>query len=247
MSRDGQRVATRNKQVLPRKKGRRGRPGRPEGPSVVRETIMDVAEVQFADRGFAGVSVREIAEAAQINQALVSYYFGSKAGLFSEVYMRRSSVIAERRASNLAQLLARTPSPDVRDVVRAFVGPAFEMRSDTGGRAFIRLQARLHTEPEEFAYQLRSEAYDSSMRDYGRVIAERLPHLGIETVYWRLIHMVGAYLYVISDAHRLDEISEGVSSVDDAESLEQLVAFCSGGMMAPEVALRSAERPDQRR
>lgn len=226
-------VATRNKESLPRK---RSRPGRPEGPSVVRETIMDVAEVEFADRGFAGVSVREIAEKAAVNQALISYYFGSKAGLFTEVYMRRSSVIAERRQQNLDVLLARTPSPDVRDLVRAFLSPAFEMRGEPGGRAFIRLQARLHTEPEDFAYELRSDAYDVSMRDYAEILCRRLSHLRRETVYWRLIHVVGAYLYVISDAHRLSEISQGLASAaSDPESLEQLVAFCAAGLLAPDL------------
>lgn len=40
--------------------------------------ILHVAEKLFAERGFDGTSVRDIAREADINIAMVSYYFGSK-------------------------------------------------------------------------------------------------------------------------------------------------------------------------
>src|SRR5271165_3963630 len=58
---------------------------RPADPSS-REKLLGAAERLFADRGFNGVSVRQIAAAAGVNSALVGYYFGSKTGLLSEVY-----------------------------------------------------------------------------------------------------------------------------------------------------------------
>lgn len=40
--------------------------------------ILDAAEELFADRGFEGTSVRDIAGLAGVNLAMISYYFGSK-------------------------------------------------------------------------------------------------------------------------------------------------------------------------
>jgi AcrR family transcriptional regulator len=40
--------------------------------------IIDIAERLFAERGFDGTSVRDIADEAGINVAMISYYFGSK-------------------------------------------------------------------------------------------------------------------------------------------------------------------------
>lgn len=54
-----------------------------------KEQILDVAEKLFADNGFEAVSVREIAKAASINIAMISYYFGSKENLYKEVIVRK--------------------------------------------------------------------------------------------------------------------------------------------------------------
>ena len=43
-----------------------------------REHILVVAEKLFGDHGFDGTSVRDIAQHANVNLAMISYYFGSK-------------------------------------------------------------------------------------------------------------------------------------------------------------------------
>ncbi|MBI2751836.1 MAG: CerR family C-terminal domain-containing protein [Burkholderiales bacterium] len=51
-----------------------------------RNRLLDAALVLFAEKGFAKTSTREIALAAQINIASISYYFGDKAGLYKAVF-----------------------------------------------------------------------------------------------------------------------------------------------------------------
>lgn len=52
-----------------------------------RQRLMDAALVLFADHGFAKTSIREIALAAHVNIAAISYYFGDKAGLYRAVFL----------------------------------------------------------------------------------------------------------------------------------------------------------------
>ena len=47
-----------------------------------RQHILDVALRQFADRGYAGTSVQEIADKARVAKPKLYYYFKSKAGLY---------------------------------------------------------------------------------------------------------------------------------------------------------------------
>jgi AcrR family transcriptional regulator len=51
--------------------------------------IMETAETLFAEKGFNGTSVRDIAERAGINLAMVSYYFGSKDKLLEALFESR--------------------------------------------------------------------------------------------------------------------------------------------------------------
>jgi len=58
-------------------------PARPE-PAVedVRERIVSSALRHFAEKGYAGTSLREIAEAARTTKPMIYYYFKSKEGLY---------------------------------------------------------------------------------------------------------------------------------------------------------------------
>ena len=59
--------------------GRGRRPGSPD----TRERIREAARVRFLADGYQAVSLRAIAAEAGVDVALVSYYFGSKQGLFA--------------------------------------------------------------------------------------------------------------------------------------------------------------------
>lgn len=51
-----------------------------------REKILYVAEQLFAEKGFTLTTVRDIASSADVNVAMISYYFGSKEQLIGEVF-----------------------------------------------------------------------------------------------------------------------------------------------------------------
>src|ERR1700709_1693288 len=57
--------------------------------------LMDTAEVLFSKKGYDGTSVRDIAEAAGFNTAMISYYFGSKEKLMEEIFERKCINIRE--------------------------------------------------------------------------------------------------------------------------------------------------------
>ena len=108
--------------VAPKKKTKaaaRNRPGRPEGSNgQVRDRILDASELLFAERGYAGTTLREVADAAEVTQALINYYFGSKYGLFQEVFLRRGKRISDQRLERLSELERQGPL-QVVDIVRA--------------------------------------------------------------------------------------------------------------------------------
>ena len=69
----------------PRRKGRspgrpRGRP--PGGDAAVRDALLETARGLFLGRGFASVTIRQIAAAAGSSPATIHYHFGDKLGLY---------------------------------------------------------------------------------------------------------------------------------------------------------------------
>jgi AcrR family transcriptional regulator len=55
--------------------------------------IMEAAEKLFAEKGFEGTSVRDVAKEAGVNLAMISYYFGSKEKLMESLFKYRGEFI----------------------------------------------------------------------------------------------------------------------------------------------------------
>ncbi|MFT6602493.1 MAG: AcrR family transcriptional regulator, partial [Bacteriovoracaceae bacterium] len=53
-----------------------------------KEKILDVANELFAEKGFKGTSIREIAKIADVNLSAVNYHFTNKETLYAQVFQR---------------------------------------------------------------------------------------------------------------------------------------------------------------
>ena len=58
--------------------------------------IIETAEKLFAERGYDGTSVRDIADEANVNVAMISYYFGSKEKLMEALFELRVGAVQSR-------------------------------------------------------------------------------------------------------------------------------------------------------
>jgi TetR/AcrR family transcriptional regulator len=67
-----------------------------------RMNLIKVATPLFAEKGFNGVNLREIASVAGINVSMISYYFGGKEGLYGAVLREQFAVM--KRVTDIAQL-----------------------------------------------------------------------------------------------------------------------------------------------
>lgn len=83
-----------------------------------REHILATAEKLFGDNGFDGTSVRDIAQHANVNLAMISYYFGSKEKLLEALLEYRANYTT-LEALNKDELL--TPWEKVDRVIDFYV------------------------------------------------------------------------------------------------------------------------------
>jgi AcrR family transcriptional regulator len=118
-------------------------PGRPVGASadVTRERIINAAVEAFAEHGFAGCSIRDIARQARIRSASLYHYFSSKEALYQAVL----ETMQEEMRQLVFSVIGTTQ--DLRQMGRETTGKIFDFF--LAHRAYVRfgLQARLDGAP----------------------------------------------------------------------------------------------------
>jgi TetR/AcrR family transcriptional regulator len=84
---------------------------RTRNPAGTKRAVLDAAERLFAEHGFAGTSMRDIAEASGISQPLIQHHFGHKDDLYAAVLR----LAVERYAARFPDAARVTDQPvDIR-------------------------------------------------------------------------------------------------------------------------------------
>jgi TetR/AcrR family transcriptional regulator, regulator of cefoperazone and chloramphenicol sensitivity len=95
----------------------------PESARDTRNRLLEAALVEFAEKGFDGAGIRDIAARARANSAMVQYHFGGKEGLYLAV-MRQTFELGTQWVKQLPPV----PDPDqpgarelARDRIQAYI------------------------------------------------------------------------------------------------------------------------------
>jgi AcrR family transcriptional regulator len=229
---------------------------RPSDSESSREKLICSAERLFADRGFDGVSVRDIANSAGVNSALVGYYFRGKEGLLSEVYTRHCEPLKRERARLLDEYSKAASGPTLEQVIEAFIRPSLEVTTDKHGRTnFTRLRAVLSAENSALLEKLVAENFDQSSGIFVDALCKCLPELTREDIFWRFHFLLGTIYYTGAGPNRIRTLSKGrCDPSDPVATCRHLIPFLAAGFRAPQVegknypfVVESPKKPARRR
>lgn len=215
--------------------------------SETREQLVSAAERLFAERGFAGVSVRTIAAEAGVNWSLVGYYFRGKDGLLAEVYRRHCTTLNRERLRLLNE--ARRAGLQLESVIEAFVRPALaEIQGRDGQNQYSRLRAMLAAEDAPLFTQLVADNFDQSSRTFVAALRACLPDLTADEVLWRFHFVLGTIYYSASSPQRIKAFSRGRCDPGDVEAtVRHLVPFLAAGFRSAPVTQSGTRRRGARR
>jgi AcrR family transcriptional regulator len=178
--------------------------------SGTKELLIDAAERLFAERGFAGVGIREIARAAGANTAAVNYHFESKNNLWLEIMRRRMAPIdAERfRRLDAARAEAREKSQrlSVGALTDALIGPLIDELVDASGAPDtfrIRLMVRLHVETPMLFPGDHLEICADARERFAEAMEECFPGGPVKEIYARLFFLSSAMVGLLVHAETL--------------------------------------------
>jgi AcrR family transcriptional regulator len=235
----------------PEKKGARKRVKKTAAPAA-RERLLLSAEKLFAERGYNGVSVRDIAAAAKVNIGTIPYYFGTKEKLLQEVFQRLVGPLIEERRSRIEAVYAEAGDgvPDIRRTLEAALEPVFR-RSRTSD-TYRRLAGRSSTDPTLEVRRVLNKIYNPSNTSVHQALRRACPHLSRKEFYWRFFCFHGAVQYVLADVGRIQAIAGRDFDTSQPEvTLRYVIPFLAAGMLTPGVdppdAPSVARRPVVRR
>jgi AcrR family transcriptional regulator len=210
------------------------RPAGADEEDGTRERILKTAERLFAERGFNGVSVRELAGAANVNIASIGYHFRSKEGLLAQVYRRHCEPMIEERLRGLKVASCLAGSARVKAIIEAFVRLALQQVNAEEGVTFIRLRAVLSGENSELLEKLVADSFDQSSTAFIDALCDCLPHLSRTDVCWRFHFLLGTVYYTAAGPHRIYAFSNGRCDPGNTEAvIKELVPFMTRAFQAP--------------
>jgi AcrR family transcriptional regulator len=196
-----------------------------------KEQIITVAERMFAERGFAGTTMRNIVSEAGVNLAAVHYHFGSKEELFRAVVAQFARPVVEQELKLLSELKERAESPSVEAILTAVVKPSLEILSQDDDMRLIRAQfmGRCRTEPEP----IQSIAYGEfapASEAFLDALQKILPEQSRSQLSWKFDLVISALVRVLMEAGKPYALLKSNRPEDIQATTQQLVEFLSPGI-----------------
>lgn len=204
----------------------------PVNSSTTQARLLDAAEKLFSERGFQGISIREITDMAQANLAAVNYHFGSKAGLIRALIERHIGPLNELRMRQLEQAEAEAGADGVplENLLRIFFTAPIEHFMQRG-QQLPNLLARLHQEPTPEIVEVVVSIFRPMANRFLLALQGCLPHLSEKQIFARGMFMKGAMVHAMADGHLLAAaLTDDRIQLDDPQFLiDELISFCADG------------------
>lgn len=190
-----------------------------------KERILDSAEALFAQHGYDGVTIRQIAKLAEVDVALANYHFGKKLDLFHAVFDRRAQQLSDQRHKLLAA--QQSSMQTLEQVIEAFLMPLkmAQQTEDPGWRNYLALLAYVMTSPVWNKIMM-SKFFDKRVVEFIAALKDIFPNASEDKIHWCYHYMSGALALTLAQTGRIDRISNGkCQSTDFDTAYELMVPF----------------------
>ncbi len=155
--------------------------------------ILETAERLFAMHGFHGASVRDIAQGADVNIAMISYYFGSKERLIESIFLKRILDV-KTGLDELVKNKDLAPLEKMNRLIDLFVARISDRPYFC--RMMVRAQATEEGIPTDLIMDVKKQMYDmvkkliTEGQKKGAFVADLDPLMIVSTIVGTTNHVV---------------------------------------------------------
>ncbi len=204
--------------------------------------ILVAAHRHFAQHGFRGASLRDIAREAGVSLTLLNHHFGSKQQLVAAVIGCHRARLDEWIRALEALKSAPAGTASVRELVQTAIRIAFEMAADDNGQEFLQLIARVTDDPSELSMQDVRESLDDAARIFMDALQQFYPGATRHAAASAYLCASGALSRFLAGAGRLNRLAPTAAPLDRSpEDQARLTSFLVAGI---EAAMQSPSMTD---
>ena len=197
------------------------------------DAILDMSEQVFANSGYKGATMREIAERAGVAQGLIHYHFKTKEELFEAMVARRSKSINGQRMHLLTALFEEQKKPTLEAIMEGLFRPTIEAGlSQAGdGGAFARILVSTANSAGEWEQRLTAKYYDLMAQEYIAALMKVETGLSREDAVWAYMFAIGVGMTMMAKTGRPGRLSDGLCDDGDADvMLSKIIPFICAGV-----------------
>jgi AcrR family transcriptional regulator len=201
------------------------------------DRLLDAAEVVFGEQGYAGMSIRAVAQLSECNVAAVNYHFGSKQNLVTEMLRRRIRPLNRKRLEWLRKARADYGAEliPLEEIIRILIQPLAEaiLHADSVDRRFMAIISRSLTDPSPFIQKVHGQFFDELKKEFSMEINRHFPDIDAEEAQVRMVVMTASMLGTITHLPAVVErIWNHKEKFPYGKVIDFLVPFLSSGIRA---------------
>ena len=199
------------------------------------ERILDAAEQLFAEFGYHGVTLKDVAARVGVSSTLIHYHFAGKESLFEAVWARRAPISARNRLEAMRRYAEEVGDKvTVEGALHAWIDTDLNVQIDDSEHwiAFGKITAQANSAAGWGAEKM-TRYFNPVVLALIDLLKRAMPECDEETIFWGYHFVSGAMTHNMARTGRLDELSHGLCSSDDFVSIRRHMArFMAAGFEA---------------
>jgi AcrR family transcriptional regulator len=197
--------------------------------------ILDAAEQLFAEFGYHGVTLKDVAARVGVSSTLIHYHFKGKESIFEAVWARRAPLSARNRLEAMRRYAAEVGDKvTVEGALRAWIDTDLnaQIEDEEQWLAFGKIAAQANSAAGWGAEKM-TKYFNPVVLALIDLLKKAMPDCDEGTIFWGYHFVSGAMTHNMARTGRLDDLSHGLcSSADFAAIKEHMATFMAAGFQA---------------
>lgn len=199
------------------------------------ERILDAAEQLFAEFGYHGFTLKDVAARVGVSSTLIHYHFSGKDSICEAVWARKAPISARNRLESMRRYAEEVGDKiTVEGALAAWIDADLNVQIEETEqwRAFGKIAAQANSAAGWGAEKM-TKYFNPVVLALIDLLKKAMPECDEETIFWGYHFVSGAMTHNMARTGRLDELSHGLCSSNDFVSIRRHMAkFMAAGFEA---------------